>query len=215
MPLFSKRNAISLECGYLTMDIDKKSEEEMPKAEEPEAQDENDQLGARLEEALREKDQFHSLAQRTQADFVNFKRRVEEEKIELQRFANSGLILKILSVVDDYERVLLHMPDEGVDHQWLEGIKLVKRNLDLLLVSEGVKRIQADHGDFDPNLHEAVLFQESDEFEEGKVLQIVREGFSLYDRVIRPAQVAVSRAKPSKDETTGLDENTTNSKEEA
>ncbi len=76
---------------------------------------------AELEEALREKDQFRAMAQRAQADLINYRRRVEDEREELRRSANTGLILRILTVVDDLERALALVPDDAVSPGWLEG----------------------------------------------------------------------------------------------
>ena len=111
---------------------------------------------AELEEALREKDQFRALAQRAQADLINYRRRVEDEREELRRSANTGLILRILTVVDDLERALDLVPDDAVAPGWLEGLHLVQRNLHNLLDAEGVTKIEAEGKPFEPWEHEAV-----------------------------------------------------------
>lgn len=148
-----------------------------------------------LEEALREKDQFRSLAQRVQADFINYKRRTEEEKRDLEKFAKSKLLLKVLGIGDDFKRALSHLPQEDLPPQWLEGIQLIQRKLEAFLESEGVRRIEALGFDFDPQEHEAVFYEDAPNGEEGKVISVVRDGYKLHDKVLRPAQVTVGKAQ--------------------
>ena len=147
-----------------------------------------------LEEALREKDQFRTMAQRSQADLVNYRRRAADELEESRRAAKSHLLLKVISVVDDLERALELVPDDAVAPGWLEGIQLVYRKLGSLLQSEGVTKIDAHGQPFQPFEHEAVLYQESADRAEGTVLRVVQDGYKLHDKVLRAAQVAVSKA---------------------
>ena len=147
-----------------------------------------------LEEALREKQQFRALAQRAQADLVNFRRRAAEEQEALGRSANSRLLLKLLSSLDDMSRAIAMIPDNAVSPGWLEGLHLIQRNFDNILVSEGVTPIEAEGRPFAPSEHEAVLYQEAPSTEPGMVISVIRVGYKLHDRVLRPAQVAVSKA---------------------
>ncbi len=149
---------------------------------------------AELEEALREKDQFRALAQRAQADLINYRRRVEDEREELRRSANTGLILRILTVVDDLDRALALVPDDAVSPGWLEGLQLVQRNLQNLLDAEGVTKIEAEGKPFEPWEHESVLYEETTETEEGLVVRVFRDGYRQHDRIVRPAQVSVAKA---------------------
>ena len=149
---------------------------------------------AELEEALREKDQFRALAQRAQADLINYRRRVEDEREELRRSANTGLILRILTVVDDLERAMALVPDDAVAPGWLEGLQLVQRNLHNLLDAEGVTKIEAEGKPFEPREHEAVFYEETTESEEGLVVKVFRDGYRRNDRIVRPAQVSVAKA---------------------
>lgn len=149
---------------------------------------------AELEEALREKDQFRAMAQRAQADLINYRRRVEDEREELRRSANTGLILRILTVVDDLERALALVPDDAVAPGWLEGLQLVQRNLQNLLDAEGVTKIEAEGKLFEPWEHEAVLYEETTESEEGLVVKVFRDGYRQHGRIVRPAQVSVAKA---------------------
>lgn len=158
-------------------------------------------INEQLEEALREKDQFRAIAQRAQADLVNYRRRASEELGETRRSATSHLLLKVISVVDDLERALAMIPDEAVVSGWLEGLRLVERKLQSVLESEGVAKIEAEGLPFEPREHEAVLYQESLDSAEGTVLQVIREGYKLHERVLRAAQVTVSKAPEQSDGT--------------
>ena len=159
------------------------------------------QVEEHLAEALREKDQFRAMAQRSQADLANYKRRAAEEVVEARRSASAGLLLKVLSVVDDMERALAHVPESAVAPGWLDGLRLVQRNLSNLLDSEGVTAIEAQGRPFEPWEHEAVLYEETPDSAEGTVVRVIREGYRLRDRVLRPAQVAVAKAPEREPET--------------
>ena len=145
-----------------------------------------------MEDMERERDQFRALAQRAQADLVNYRRRVAEERQELQRNANSSLILKFLAVVDDFERAIAMLPEDAAG--WQEGLMLVKRNLDNLLESEGVSKIEAAGKPFDPWEHEAVHYLETPDADDGTIIEVFRDGYRLHDRVLRASQVMVAKA---------------------
>ena len=168
---------------------------EEPVSEGGEEADENG-LQEKLDEALREKDQFRAIAQRAQADLVNYKKRVTEEIQESRRSATTGILLRTLSVVDDLERALTLIPEEAVATGWSEGLTLVLRNLNTVLESEGVKRIEALGRNFDPREFEAVMHEETSEVDEGTVVHVVREGYIHRDRVMRAAQVVVAKSPP-------------------
>ena len=164
-------------------------EEERQAKQEDEAALEREQL----EEALREKDQFRTMAQRGQADLANYKKRAAEEMDELRRGANTRLLLKLLSIVDDLNRALALVPDDAVAPGWLEGLELVQRNIDHTLEAEGVTKIEAVGKPFEPWELEAVQYEESADAEDGTVIGVVREGYKHNDKVLRAAQVVVSR----------------------
>ena len=147
-----------------------------------------------MEDIERERDQFKAMAQRAQADLVNYRRRVEEERQELQRNANSNLIAKFLGVVDDFERAIDMLPEDAASAGWQEGLLLVKRNLENLLESEGVSKIEAAGKHFDPWEHEAVHYLETQDNEDGTVIQVFRDGYRLHDKVLRASQVIVAKA---------------------
>ena len=177
------------------MYLENQEPEEQPLDEEPTEQAPAD-LEAQLEEALREKEQFRNLALRGQADLANYKRRVEEERLDLQQRLKSQMVLKLLDVADDFERALAHVPAEDTQESWVEGITLIGQKVWSMLEAESVARIEAMNQPFDPWEHEAVFHQETSDFPEGQVVQVFRQGYRLKDKVIRPAQVVVAK-RPS------------------
>ncbi len=159
---------------------------------------------AQLEEAQREVDQFRNLLQRVQADSVNYKRRVEEEREELQKRANANLVIRLLPVLDDFERALQHIPNDDALSPWLAGVELVYRNLRGVFESLGVTQIEALDKTFDPLEHESVFYEITEDHEEGRVMSVVREGYKLHGRVLRPAQVTVSKKKEEESSHEGM-----------
>ncbi len=144
-----------------------------------------------------ERDQYKAIAQRAQADFVNYKRRTDEERTLLARNANNSILSRLLPVVDDLGRAIDPLPS-GVPVSWGEGVKLVLQNVQALLQSEGVSGFEAAPGDtFDPAQHEAVYYQPSMEQPAGKVLTTIRRGYRTQERILRPAQVVVAREPES------------------
>lgn len=130
--------------------------------------------------------------QRAEADFQNYKRRMEQERDETRRFASAALIINILPILDDLERALGSLDARLAGLTWFEGIALIHRKILILLDNAGVSIIEAEGQQFDPRYHEAVMHAEG---EEGKVLAEVQRGYKLYDRVLRPAMVVVGEGK--------------------
>ena len=158
-----------------------------------------EELTSRLEEAEREREQFKRLLQRVQADFSNFRKRAEEEREESQQQANARLFLKLLPVLDEFELAIDQATRSSADPAWLEGVKLIHRKVSLILESEGVVRIEALGKQFDPFEHEAMVYQETGEQPEGNVMAVLRGGYKLHGKVLRPAQVVVAKAVPSQE----------------
>ena len=125
---------------------------------------------------------------RAQADLINYKRRSEQEKEEMSKFANSVLILSLLPVLDDLERALNSVPPRLAKLTWVEGIRLIGRKFHASLEAYGVTPIKAKGKPFDPNFHEAAM---SSRGKEGIVVKELQKGYKLRDRVIRPTKVAV------------------------
>jgi molecular chaperone GrpE len=144
-------------------------------------------------EGLREKaDQYYKNWQRSAADFINYKRRVEQERGESARFASAALVINLLPVYDDLERAVSTVDANLAGLNWVQGIVAIQRKFQNLLQAMGVSEIEASEAAFDPALHEAVARQPGPE---GKVLAVVQKGYRLNDRVIRPAMVVVGSEK--------------------
>ncbi|HLY93230.1 MAG TPA: nucleotide exchange factor GrpE [Gaiellaceae bacterium] len=126
---------------------------------------------------------------RLAADFENYKKRAARERDEYVTFANERLIKELLPVLDDLERAL-QAAAEHEEAKLEEGVELVHRSLASLLARNGVKEISTD-GKFDPHMHEALLSQPSDA-EQGSVIDVMQKGYTIGDRVVRPARVIVS-----------------------
>ncbi len=173
--------------------MNKGEEVEQGPIEDDDQVEDSPSLEEQLAEALREKDQFRSMALRAQADLDNYRKRASEEREEARRSANTAILLRVLSVMDDFERAMALVPDDAVAPGWLEGLQLVHKGMSTLLESEGVSRIEAAGSTFDPHESEAILYQESTSAPDGEVISVIREGYRQRDRVLRPAQVIVAK----------------------
>jgi len=151
------------------------------------------ELRRALDEANRKGEEYLDLLRRTRADFSNFKRRTEEVRAEQAQGARAEILLKILPVLDDFQRAVQSPPTEGAARDWAQGVLLIERKLRAILEAEGVQKIEAEGAEFNPWEHEAVSYQASPELEDGRVLAVIRDGYRLGDRVIRPAQVVVAK----------------------
>jgi molecular chaperone GrpE len=155
-------------------------------------------LQRELEAALAKSAEYLDGWQRSQAEFQNYKRRVERERTEMMQGMTGKVIARYLDILDDFDRAMRGQPApaEVADAdwpKWAEGINLIYRKFQNVLDAEGVTRIEAEGKDFDPNLHEAVVHEESDGHASGQIIEVLRHGYKLGDRVIRPALVKVAR----------------------
>ena len=153
--------------------------------------DEVESLRAQLQEAQAKAAENLDGWQRALAEFQNYRKRIERDRLGEQAIMKGDLIKKVLPVLDDLERALQNRPAEDA---WSGGIELIQRKLLAILEAEGVKRIEAEGLPFDPNVHEAISQESMDDAESGQVLEVTQQGYMLGDRVIRPAQV---RWRPS------------------
>ena len=137
------------------------------------------------------------LLQRVQADSVNYRKRMEEERQLLREQSTRNLLLKLLPILDDFERATEHKPEHKDTEvlSWIEGIELLQKNLKTVLAAIGLERIDASEQEFNPMEHEAVLFQEVENFDTETVIEVVREGYNFNNKTLRPSQVIVSKAK--------------------
>jgi molecular chaperone GrpE len=131
---------------------------------------------------------------RMTADFANYRKRNESERTEFAKFAKAELIARLLDVLDGYDRALATVPDELKGQPWVEGMWLVERKLRSILDAEGLEPIDSLGTPFDPYMHQAVAYVESDA-PEGTVIEEHQKAYRLHDRVIRPALVTVAKKK--------------------
>ncbi len=132
---------------------------------------------------------------RAVADLSNYKKRAEKDAGEITKFANSVLIVRLLPVLDDFDRAFQTIPDNLRDLTWIDGVMLIARKMNAVLEAEGLKPIEALNKPFDPNVHEAVIHEETDQQEEGTVTAELQKGYKLNDRVLRPTMVKVAKKK--------------------
>ena len=125
---------------------------------------------------------------RLMADFQNYKRRVEKEKTDLYSYANEKLVTEMLDVIDNFERALEH---EEVGDGFKEGMEMIFKQLSDVLKKAGLAEIPALGEEFDPNFHNAVMTEETEEYESGKVSGVMQKGYTLNGKVIRPSMVKV------------------------
>lgn len=149
-------------------------------------------LQDRLQQSQLEAGQNLETAQRAQAEIVNFRRRTDEERITLGKYANERLINKLLPVMEELNLALSHAEGVDANNPWLEGVKLIQRKLDNVLQSEGVTEIEALGTEFNPLEHEALGTVTTSKHPSGHVAEVVRAGYRLHERVIQPAQVMVA-----------------------
>lgn len=154
-------------------------------------------LRKQLEQEKQRAENYLTNWQRAQADFINYKRRTEQERGEMTKFSNAMLILNLLPVLDDLERALATVPTKLAGLTWFDGLRLIYRKLVAVLESQGLEPIEAEGKEFDPNMHEAVTHVPG---EEGKIQQVLQKGYKLHDRIIRPAMVTVGNGQPTTSE---------------
>jgi molecular chaperone GrpE len=131
---------------------------------------------------------------RMTADFANYRKRNDAERIDFAKFAKADLIARLLDVLDGYDRALATVPEDLKGQPWVEGMWLVERKLRSILDAEGLEPIDSLGKPFDPYLHQAVAYVESDQ-PEGTVIEEHQKAYRLHDRVIRPALVTVAKKK--------------------
>jgi molecular chaperone GrpE len=156
-----------------------------PSAETALPEDDSDGLQADL-------DRFRDLALRSQADFENYKKRSAREKEEAIKYANSSLLEKLIAIIDNFELGLEAARAEGKKSPVFSGMSMVLKQLMDFLADSGLQPIDATGQKFDPNLHEAIAHEPSDEFPEGVVVRQTRRGYKMKDRLLRPSSVVVS-----------------------
>src|SRR5665648_1279390 len=144
------------------------------------------------EEALKAEEEAVGIKYlRLMADFQNYKRRVEKEKSDIYAFANEKIVLELLDVIDNFERALSHQGEE--ENVISEGMNMIYKQLKAVLEKSGLQEIEALGQEFDPNLHNAVMMEDSEEYEPGKVTLVMQKGYILNKKVIRHTMVRVAK----------------------
>ena len=168
------------------------AQQETPAAAEP-ADAEKEALQQGLEKAQAEAKDYLDQLLRSRADYANYKRRAEQDKQEMIRYGNAGLMSKLLPVVDDFERAL--QADAGPEADtYRKGVELIYKQLQDVLARRGVKPVEAVGHEFDPQFHQAITYEPAPGHPDGEVIEEVRRGYTLGDRLLRPAMVKVAKA---------------------
>ncbi len=170
------------------------SEESLNSEVEPEVAEAED-IGALKQSLAEEKARAEGYLanwQRAQADFINYKRRSEQEQEEIIKFANTSLMLTLVPILDDLERAFTSIPPHLARLTWVDGIRLIERKLQASLEAQGLFPIKALGEPFDPRFHEAAMHGKG---KEGIVIEELQRGYKLHDRVIRPAMVVVGNGE--------------------
>jgi molecular chaperone GrpE len=155
-----------------------------------------DEVNDLQEQVLAERAKAEELKQqvlRAQADFVNYKRRVEQDKDQQARQAAWTIVKDIVPILDNLDLTLANMPEEVRGLSWTDGLMLVDRQLRATLEKQGLRPIEAMGATFDPTLHEAILHEESTEHADNEIMAELRRGYWLNDRVVRPTLVKVAK----------------------
>lgn len=152
-----------------------------------------EELQAEIENLRGEAEEYLDGWQRALAEFSNYKKRVEREQEEARARITGDILIRYLDVLDDFERALKDRPEDKQSESWLAGIELIYQKLKLILEAEGVAVIEAEGETFNPNFHEALSYEDSEDHDDGQVIEVLKKGYVLGERVIRPALVRVAK----------------------
>ncbi|MFQ7111318.1 MAG: nucleotide exchange factor GrpE [Anaerovoracaceae bacterium] len=165
------------------------AQEEKTDEKDRETEEDKDKAEEKPTDAEPEKEESDARYLRLMADFQNYKKRVEKEKKDLYSYANEKIIIELLSVLDNFERAL---EQETEGDGFKEGMEMIFKQLGDVLEKSGLAEIAALGEDFDPNFHNAVMTEETEEYESGKVSGVMQKGYTLNGKVIRPSMVKVA-----------------------
>ena len=173
-----------------------KTDDNQDKLQKKEKTDDNDKQEEKettpdeiIEQLENQVQEYRDKLQRSQADFENFKKRSIKEKQEFVKYANEGLILKVLEAYEDLGRALEVKEDKDLR----EGVELIYKKMDKILKDEGVEEIETEHQKFDPYKHEALMTQKNDDYENNEIIQDLQKGYTLNSKVIRYSKVIVCK----------------------
>ena len=171
-----------------------KTAEQQEQVGEPNAASITAEVERQLTEEQKKAEECISLLRRTQADFVNYRRRMSQEQAEARVAAQSALLAHLLPVLDDLGRALDAAPPELSTQPWGQGLVLIARRIGMLLDQLGVQQIGLPGERFDPRWHEAISTETRTDTPEGTIVHVLQPGYVLGERVIRPAQVIVAHS---------------------
>ncbi len=140
-------------------------------------------------------DELKDLLQRTQADFVNYRRRNEEDKASFVKYAAADVIEQVLPVMDNFALAAKHVPEEIAENSWVIGVKAIEKQLEQVLLANGLTRVETVGVDFDPNQHEALGETVDKSQADGIIISEEAPGYLLNGKLLRPAKVIVNKVK--------------------
>jgi len=183
----------SLEENSLDQDMDVKgSAAEVELDSEEQDEDPVEVLQASLGEITTKAEEYLDGWQRARAEFANYKKRVLRENADIRQVARGEVIKLYLDIADDLGRALQEKPESGEEGTWADGIEIIFQKLRSRLEAEGIKPMNPLGEEFDPNIHEALMKEESDEYESGQIIEVMQEGYWIGEKVLRPALVRVA-----------------------
>ncbi len=175
-------------CEEQTADTDSQSGAQDEPAEEKEAEEGTEASGGKEAAPEEAEEPMKDQYLRLMADFQNYKRRVAKEREDTRAYANEKIVTELLTVLDNFDRAMEHDADDG----FKEGMQMILDQFNDVLKHAGVEEIEAHAAEFDPNVHNAVLMEDTDEVESGHVSCVLQKGYKLNGKVIRPAMVKVA-----------------------
>lgn len=146
-----------------------------------------------LKKKAAERDEFYNKWMKVHAEYENTRKRMEKEQVNHIRFANENLVSELFPIVDNFDMVFSAMEKAEDKTAVMDGVKLAQKEFHKILENNGVKKIETKGKQFDPNLHEAVLVIETEECPDGTILEEIRAGYTLNNRLLRSAQVKVAK----------------------
>lgn len=153
-----------------------------------------DALNASLEEAQKKEQENLEGWMRERADFSNYKKRIDRDQETARNRYKSNVLEKFIPVLDDLELAYQHRPEDSEAAAWADGIELIIRKFNSVMENEGLKKIEVKAGDkLDPNIHMAVSYEDNDEFGSEEIIEVLKNGYRMGDRVINPAIVRVAK----------------------
>ena len=178
----------NIEAEILEKAVDEDSASEAAENSE----EEPSEIELELEQARTRAEENMDGWQRAQAEFANYKKRIERDRISLHIEITANVLKRYLEVVDDLDRAMENCPEAGDGAEWAAGIELIYRKFMTILENEGISQMQAEGEQFDPNLHEAIAQEDSPDHESGQIIEVINKGYLIGERVLRPALVRIA-----------------------